>query len=134
MESRDRSYIPRPAMCDMALESSNVLTSGVSGDAELIELYDVEIRNSIPRSKEKKLSSRSSKSKGATITAKWACYSPAGWRCNASGSLRVIFGDAAGDHETLPRRVAPLASLSSVETERSCTSLTETGVIQIGPF
>ncbi|KAL7816110.1 hypothetical protein V8C44DRAFT_324004 [Trichoderma aethiopicum] len=41
-----------------------LLTSGVSGDAELIELYDVEVRNAIPRSKEKKLSSRSSKVQG----------------------------------------------------------------------
>ncbi|OTA01513.1 hypothetical protein A9Z42_0018340 [Trichoderma parareesei] len=127
----------------MALESSSSLTHDAGREVELIELYDVEIGNAIPLSDETPgvetlFTLRPAKPKGRTITAEWACYSPAGvdtsWRCNASGSLRVIFGDAHGDDEILPRRVAPVASLSRIETERFYTSLTEIGLNYTGPF
>ncbi|EGR49882.1 uncharacterized protein TRIREDRAFT_59315 [Trichoderma reesei QM6a] len=127
----------------MALESSSSLTHDADHEVELIELYDVEIGNAIPLSDESPgvetlFTLRPAKPNGRTITAEWACYSPAGvdtsWRCNASGSLRVIFCDAHGDDEILPRRVAPVASLSRVETERFYTSLTEIGLNYTGPF
>ncbi|PTB70126.1 hypothetical protein BBK36DRAFT_1107986 [Trichoderma citrinoviride] len=127
----------------MALESSNSLTLGAGREVELIELYDVEIGNAIPLSDESPgvetiFTLKPAKPNGDAITAEWACYSPAGdnapWRCNASGSVRVVFGDIDGDDEPLPRRVAPVASLSSVETERFYTSLTEIGLNYTGPF
>ncbi|KAL6691279.1 hybrid PKS-NRPS protein [Trichoderma pleuroticola] len=126
----------------MALESCNALALG--REVELIELYDVEIGNAIPLSqdtagvealftlKPAKLDPKS----GVTV-AQWACYSPAGdvnapWRCNASGSVRVVFG--AADDDVLPRRVAPVVSLSNVEIDRFYTSLTEMGLNYTGPF
>ncbi|KAK4078956.1 hypothetical protein Trihar35433_61 [Trichoderma harzianum] len=126
----------------MALESCNALTLG--REVELIELYDVEIGNAIPLSQDTPgvetlftLKPAKLDPKSETTTAEWACYSPAGdangpWRCNASGSVRIVFG--AADDDVLPRRVAPAVSLSNVEIDRFYTSLTEIGLNYTGPF
>ncbi|KAL7916739.1 putative PKS-NRPS protein [Trichoderma velutinum] len=126
----------------MALESCNALALG--REVELIELYDVEIGNAIPLSEETPgvetlftLKPAKIDPKADTTTAEWACYSPAGdlnapWRCNASGSVRVVFG--AVDDDALPRRAAPVVSLSNVEIDRFYTSLTEIGLNYTGPF
>ncbi|UKZ48067.1 putative Hybrid PKS-NRPS biosynthetic cluster [Trichoderma virens] len=126
----------------MALESCNALALG--REVELIELYDVEIGNAIPLSEETPgvetlftLKPAKLDPKADTTIAEWACYSPAGdlnapWRCNASGSVRVVFG--AADDDALPRRVAPVVSLSNVEIDRFYTSLTEIGLNYTGPF
>ncbi|KAL6820009.1 putative PKS-NRPS protein [Trichoderma camerunense] len=126
----------------MALESCNALTLG--REVELIELYNVEIGNAIPLSQDTPgvetlftLKPAKLDPKSETTTAEWACYSPAGdanapWRCNASGSVRVVFG--AADDDVLPRRVAPVVSLSNIEIDRFYTSLTEIGLNYTGPF
>ncbi|KAM6478067.1 putative PKS-NRPS protein [Trichoderma sp. SZMC 28011] len=126
----------------MALESCNALTLG--REVELIELYDVEIGNAIPLSQDVPgvetlftLKPAKLDPKSDTTVAEWACYSPAGdvnapWRCNASGSVRVVFG--AADDDVLPRRVSPVVSLSNVEIDRFYTSLTEIGLNYTGPF
>ncbi|KAL7952857.1 putative PKS-NRPS protein [Trichoderma compactum] len=114
----------------MALESCNALALG--REVELIELYDVEIGNAIPLSEETPgvetlftLKPAKLDPKAETSIAEWACYSPA-------GSVRVVFG--AADDDALPRRVAPVVSLSNVEIDRFYTSLTEIGLNYTGPF
>lgn len=126
----------------MALESCNALVTG--RNVELIELYDVEIGNAIPLSDDSPgvetlftLKPAKIDPKADITTAEWACYSPAGdhsapWRCNASGSVRIIFGNS--DDDVLPRRVAPVVSLNTVDIERFYTSLTEIGLNYTGPF
>lgn len=129
----------------MAMEAAKALDE--SSKINLIELYDVSISSAIQLDQESPgveslFTLRLFEKQIESTTAEWACYTSScgttretGWKCNASGRLRVTFGSSVADDEAaLPPRTLPVCSLSSVNMERFYSSLSGIGLDYTGDF
>lgn len=132
---------PAAAYLVMAMEASGALLRNRT--VELLELCDVVIANAIPLQDDDAgvqtmFTLKSSFSADSDLVgAEWSCFSPSGdsntpWRRNASGKLRLTM--RKDTLTTLPPRVAPTTSLSSVDADRFYECLADIGLQYTGLF
>ncbi|KAF4595806.1 putative polyketide synthase [Ophiocordyceps camponoti-floridani] len=127
----------------MAMEAAKALDE--STHVRHVELYDVSISSAVHLSYDSAgvdtlFTLRLRERQAELRIAQWACYSsPAtvdnGWKCNASGWLRVEFGSPpAAKSALLPPRNIAACSLNAVDMERFYTCLRGIGLDYTGEF
>lgn len=131
---------PAAAYLVMAMEAAKTIDE--ARPVQMVELLNVSILNAIPLNEddhgvETLFTLQLNESRTDSTSASWACYTPQGdgWKCNARGSLQVVFETSNSTFESLlpPRNVAEV-SLNSVNMDRFYESLTEIGLDYTGDF